>query len=255
MAVCSHDRTTLRDLAGRIAEIAALPEQAEKIRLWTACNDLKPERAMVLADPQNGWKEVDAAWLEPACEDESLHGIEATLRRKIIRHEHIHDDYPILNTFELGVRVTGNGYDDYGPRLGVTRSGREDGAYRIEPAIRSEADIDKLHFRPIRIDHDATDRAVNRAQDLFGDILDVRKTGKTSWRYGLTRVLIHMRGLDQMMLDMYDNPALLHRLMSFLRDDYMREIDLFEQADTISLNNTPDHITGSGGLSPTTDLP
>lgn len=255
MAVSQHDRTVLRNLASRVAEIAALPAQAEKINLWTACNDLKPERAMVLADPQGGWTEMDDAWLDLTCEDASLHGFEAGLRRKIIRHEHIHDDYPILNIFEIGLQVDGAGYDDYGPKLGVTRSGRNDGAYRIEPAIKSEADIEKLHFRPVRLDRDATDRTVDLAQDLFGDLLDVRLKGKSFWRYGLTRVLIHMRGLDQMMFDMYDNPSLLHRLMAFLRDDYMHEIDLFEQANAVSLNNTPDHHTGSGGLCPTDDLP
>lgn len=38
------------------------------------------------------------------------------------------------------------------------------------------------------------------ANDIFGDILNVRKVGKSYWRYGLSRVLIHMRGLDNMML-------------------------------------------------------
>ena len=249
------ERIILRGLAKRVAEIAALPEQTEKARLWTVCNDLKPERAMVLANPQHGWQEVDAAWGELRCQDEPVRGFEHALRRKIIRHEHIPDDYPVLNTFKVGVKVTGSGYDDYGLKLGVTRSEQKDGAYQIDAAIKSEKDLHKLHFRPIRIDHDAADRAAELAQDLFGDILQVEKTGKTFWRYGLTRVLIHMRGLDQMMLDMYDNPGLMHRLMGFLRDDYMREMDLFEQTNAVSLNNTPEDLTGAGGLSPTEDLP
>lgn len=250
-----QDRTLLRDLAQQVAEIAALPEQAEKVRLWTACNDLQPERAMVYADPQNGWRELEAAWLHLECEDPSLHGFEAALRRKILRHTHIPDDFPILNTFEVGIHVIGNGYNDYGLPLGVTRSGRADGAYRIAPAIATVKDLKKLHFRPIQIDHEATDREVERAEELFGDLLKVRKRGRTGWRYGLTRVLVHMRGLDQMMYDFYDNPELIHCLMGFLRDDFLREIELFEQAGAVSLNNTPDNVTGSGGLSPTEDLP
>lgn len=255
MSVSQRDRAVLRELAKRVVEIANRPEQAEKARLWTACNDLKPERAMVFADPQGGWLEIDDAWLKLECEDPALRGIENALRRKILRHEHIPDDYPILSTFTVGIHVTGNGYDDYGLPLGVTHSGANLGAYHIEPAIKSEEDLEKLHFRPIRLDQEGTACTVRRAEDLFGDLLPVRRTGRTHWRYGLTRVLIHMRGLDQMMLDMYDNPGLLHRLMSFLRDDYLREIDLFEEANEVSLNNTPDNVTGSGGLSPTTDLP
>ena len=61
MAISQKDRTIIRDLACRVAEIAAQPEQAEKIRLWKACNDLKPERAMVLAIQQPSG-ELQAAW-------------------------------------------------------------------------------------------------------------------------------------------------------------------------------------------------
>lgn len=253
MPLSNKDRIIIRDLAKRVSEIAALPDQSEKVRLWTACNDLKPERAMVYADPQNGWPELDAAWLKLECD--SHRGIESALRRAILRYKHIPDDFPIMNTFDIGIRVTGDGYDDYGIKLLTTESDQEGGAYHIDPAIRSERDMEKLLFRPIRIDHESTDKAVENAQDIFGDILQVRKVGKIGWRYGLTRVLIHMRGLDNMMLDMYDNPRLLHRLMAFLRDDKMREIDLFEQENAISLNNGPDNVNGSGGLSSTEDLP
>ncbi len=52
MAVSSHDRGVLRALAGHVAEIAALPVQAERMPLWKAMNALRPERTMVLAFPQ-----------------------------------------------------------------------------------------------------------------------------------------------------------------------------------------------------------
>ena len=120
-----------------------------------------------------------------------------------MRHEHIPDDYPILGEFKVGIPVSGDGYNDYGIELLTRRSSDTHGAYRIEAVIRSEKDLEKLHFRPVRIDHAAADRQVAQAQEILGDILPVRKVGKTYWRYGLSRVLIHMRGLEQMMMDMY----------------------------------------------------
>ena len=250
-----NDRTVLRDLAKRVAEIAALPEQAEKIRLWKACNDLKPERAMVYADPQNGWGELDTAWIELECEDSSLRGWEHGLRRRLLRYEHIPDDFPILDEFNVGVSITGSGYNDYGFTLQTTQPDQSRGAYHIEPVIKNMADADKLHFRPIKVDHSSADRVMEKAQDFFGDILRVRKVGKASWRYGLSRVLIHMRGLDNMMLDMYDNPELLKRLMGFLRDDFLRELDILKKENAFSLNNSPDGGNGSGGFGYTSDLP
>ena len=255
MHAFSKQAARVRDLAKQVADIAAAPEEDEKARLWTACNDLDPTRPMIFADPQHGWDELLQAWLTTECDDPLWAEVERRLRILLIRHEHIPDDFPIRNTFDVPIVYTGAGYDDYGPRLHVSRTGREDGAYRIEPVIQTADDMRKLHPRPIRLDPEETDRTVQRVGDIIGDILAVPKVGRSRWRYGLTRVLIHMRGLQNMMLDMYDNPGLLHELMTFLRDDFMRELDLFEREGAMALNNTPDHVTGSGGLSPTTSLP
>ena len=44
------DRSIVRELAGQVAEIAALPVQEEKRRLWRKLNALTPERPMVMMD-------------------------------------------------------------------------------------------------------------------------------------------------------------------------------------------------------------
>ena len=168
MTPSPRDRDILRELARQVAEAAAEPEQAEKIRLWTACNDLAPKRAMVLADPQNGWAELDAAWLRLECENAECRGFEHALRRKLVRFAHIPDDFPTMAELEVGVRYSGAGYGDYGLDLEVERSGQADGAYHIEPAIRTEADLDRLHQRPIRLDSAGTDAAAERARDQIG---------------------------------------------------------------------------------------
>ena len=255
MNLTQSDRRIIRDLAKRVADAAAQPEQHEKARLWRVCNDLAPERPMVFANPQNGWPELYAKWMIEECESELGRSFEWPLRLAILRHEHIPDDFPTVAAFDVPIPVNHAGYESYGLRMDVTRTGDTGGAYHIVPDIQSEADLDRLHFRPIEIDHEAADARVEQAEGVLGDVLEVRKLGKANWRYGLSRVLIHMRGLEQMMLDMFDDPAMLHRLMGFLRDDFMREIDLFEAEDAISLNNVPTNVIGAGGLGPTDDLP
>ena len=64
-----------------------------------------------------------------------------------------------------------------------------------------------------------------------------------------------MRGLDNMMLDLYDNPDLLKKLMEFLMDDFINELGIMEQEHAFSLNNSPDGVNGSGGIGYTSDLP
>ena len=248
------DLTIVRDLAREVADIADLPIQSERTRLWKTCNALRPERPMVLAT-QQPMDELDEAWLRCECTDASLRGYEKALRRVIMHSEHIPDDLPILGHWVVGIPIRNAGYNDYGFELQKSDPDSPDGAYHIEPVIKEERDLEMLHVRPIEVDHATANAAVLEAEEVLGDILPVRKIGKTYWRYGLTRVLIHMRGLDQMMLDLYDNPKLVHRLMTFLRDDFMREIDLLEAEGAVSLNNAPDMVSGSGGLMSNDELP
>jgi hypothetical protein len=88
-----------------------------------------------------------------------------------------------------------------------------------------------------------------------GDILRVRLHGALWWSCGLTQTLIALRGLEQAMVDMHEDPQLLHRLMAFLRDAKLWELELLEREGVLSLNNGPDDYVGSGGVGCTDELP
>lgn len=203
---------------------------------------------MVLADPQHGWRELIP---EPAGVCDDLRDIERSLRRKIYRHEHIHDDYPITDILEIPWAIT---VSDYGLQEVQTHI-PETFAYRWDPPIKTETDFDTLRPRTIVIDREATARRQEFAMDLLGDILTVRLVGESICRAKLTRDLVHLRGLEQMMLDMYDHPQFLHRMMAFMRDEKMREWELYEREGVLSLNNGPEYMVGPGGIGHTTELP
>ena len=244
----SEERRILRELAKRVAEVAALPIQAERARLWRALNRCRPERAMVLAQTTCLVPEADLQCKEPLCRQ-----WEWALRWKLYRHEQIRDDSPCTDFLDIRYTVDVGDY-------GVTEEriyGEVDGfgAYKVDPAIKSPEDFEKLRPRRIVVDHEATDRRVELAEDLLGDILQVRKQGEALCRNMLTRKLIHLRGFDQFLMDMYDNPELLHRMMAFLRDETLREWEIYEREGVLSLNTGPDHIRGTGGVTHTDELP
>jgi hypothetical protein len=244
------ERHVLRRLAEQVAEIAAQPVQSERAALWQAMNSLHPARPLVLADPQNGWGElVPESAME--CSHPLLREWELGLRRSIFRHQFIHDDWPVTNTLNVYWVVDVGGY---GLQETQVRS-EEKGSYTWEAPLKTAADLEKLHPRQIVINHAQTDFNITLAQDMLGDLLSVRRMGEAMCRVKLTRVLIHLRGLQQMMLDMYDNPPLLHHLMAFLLDDFLREWQLYEQEDVLTLNNQPDSVMGSGSLGHTDQLP
>ena len=92
------------------------------------------------------------------------------------------------------------------------------------------------------------------AEDAFGEILPVRLKTIWWWTLGMTRDLINLRGLQQIMLDMVDNPEGLHRLMAILRDGHLARLDFLEKNGLLSLNNDGTYV-GSGGFGWTHDLP
>jgi len=108
------------------------------------------------------------------------------------------------------------------------------------------------------VDHDATARVLELADETLGDLLTVRL--KTAWWWwwwwslGMTWTLINLRGLEQMMYDMFDHPGELHQLIAFLRDGHLAKLDFLEQNGLFSLNNDGTYV-GSGGFSWTHELP
>ena len=250
MPVGQRERTVLRGLAGRVGAAAALPVQAERARLWKDFNALRPARPMVLAFPEGGWRELVRPD-ELECADPLLRAWEMRLRQACFRCEHIGDDWPVTRNFDVGWVTHSTG-------LGLAESRirtEERGSYRWDAPVKGADDMDKLHLPRVEADRAETMRRADLAEGIFGDLLDVRVHGSLWWTCGLTWTLINLRGLEQAMLDMYENPELLHRLMAFIRDAKLAELDAYEREGSLSLTNAADDDVGSGGVGATDELP
>ncbi|MBI2505119.1 MAG: hypothetical protein HYW07_18020 [Candidatus Latescibacteria bacterium] len=248
IAISTEDRLILRELAQQVAAVAALPIQAERIRLWQALNRCQPERPMVLA--QTGGLMSESLL---RCTDPLGRQWESALRWKLFCHEFIHDDYPCTATLDVRHAIE---VSDYGLKEGRIYGDVDGyGAYRIDPPIVELADFDRIHPRRVTVDHEGTERRFQAANEVLGDLLQVRKVGETLCRNMLTRKLIHLRGFEQFLLDLYDHPEFVHRMMAFLRDDTLQEWELYEREGVLSYNAGPENIRGSGGVACTDRLP
>ena len=70
----------------------------------------------------------------------------------------------------------------------------------------------------------------------------------------MTSDVIQLRGFEQMLFDMNDEPDNLCKLMTFLRDENLMRIAFLEENGLLSLNNGGDFI-GTGGYGWCDDLP
>lgn len=243
------DVQILRRLAQRVAALAALPREAEKKQWWYAHNALQPTRPLVFCDPENGWHEIIRAdHLE--CEHPQAREWEFRLRQEIFWAQEMQDDRVTQPYFEVSHIYTQSGWG-LNP---VYQGGVQGGAYAWDAPLKDYSDLCKLHFPQITIHPAETAQLVSLAQEVFDGILTVRLITRWWWSLGMTRTLVDLRGLEQMLYDMTDAPDGLHRLMALLRDGHLALLDWLQENRLLCLNNDGAYV-GSGGFGWTHELP
>jgi hypothetical protein len=243
------ERQTLRALAGQAAELAARPIEVEKQALWKLHNALQPTRPVIFCDPENAWNEIIPAETL-ACQKPIARAWEFHLRKQVFWGADMGDDYTVLPFFPV---EHVHQELDWGLRQ-VQIGGKDGGAYRWDAPVKTEEDLDRLHFPLLRVDFAATQRLAELAQSIFGDLLPARVKTSWWWTLGLTQTLVYLRGLEQMLYDMSDNPLLMHRLMALLSQGTAALLDALQAAGLLFLNCDGSYV-GSGGLGWSDELP
>ena len=199
----SAERALLRDLAADVAQIAAEPQQAEKRRRWHRHCRLEKAGPMLLVFPEDSWVEIIGEdRLQVA--DPFWRQWEWYLRHLIYRHSRVGDDFVVEP--QLPVTTPTRLRCGWGLEPRTRRPVEEKGSYAWDPPIKDPADIDELTHPSIEIDREAALGQVDALGEMFGDVLDVT----THCRLPASSVYdtaAELRGIEQLMLDMYDRPA------------------------------------------------
>ena len=241
MSSNGQDVGILRELARWYAELAAKPVQDERRAVWTRLNSLKHTRPTVLASfgMHNVWcRQVfgDAAM---QCRDPFYREHERALRMAIFQ-DSIGDDHILEPWIAQRAAVDGAWRALFGVEEAHCPVTEEGGSWRFEPPVRDWSDVAKLKPVPHRIDEQATARWVARLQDAVGDILPVNVERGPAWQGFMADIstsLAGLRGLEQIMQDMYDAPPQLHGLLGFMRDAVLTAQDAAEAAGDFSLTS------------------
>lgn len=246
----SRERNVVRELARRLAEIAALPVQEQRRAMWRRHNRLERVRPLILVFPEGSWTELLPDG-DLQCSDERLRAVEKDLRQRIYRHEHFAGDMPVD-----GEVIVRKAYSDSGFGLQPARvdSSAARGAWAFDPVLKAPADLAKLRVPEITPDEAKTADRLAFAQELLGDLLAVRLKGVDHISFHLMQVFTKLRGLAETMMDMVEQPAFVHDAMAFLEDAHRRRIEQFQQHNLLSLNNDGAY-QNSGGVSYSTELP
>jgi hypothetical protein len=236
------DLDILRRLFGRKMEIAHSETNLARRRDWLRHDNGPNYRPMILAESGGIRDTVKPVDISPVCECESdyARGIEWGLRSEISRFEHLKDDHVVAPWASVNWRVHRSNFG-VEPKQHHTENNGHLAARNWEPAI---ADLDRdfhlLKPRTMRVDREATLREREVLAKVFDGLGPVELRGGHFWTAGLTITAIDLIGLEQLMLAMYDNPAGLHRVMAFLRDDMLAFTEWLEREGLLNLDSHND---------------
>jgi hypothetical protein len=238
----SHDITVLRGLAARYAEIAALPIQEEKRWLWTDHFSLKPTRVPILATygMWNVWCRELFGDAQMQCADPFFRTHERELRMRIFQHEVVGDDTIQEPWLPLGATITGGWGQLWGVAESMHGAGVEGGAAAFDPPLKSWDDVERLRMTHHAVDEVATACNLERLSTAIGDLLPidvVRTPAYSGFMSDISTSLAKLRGLETLMLDMYEAPEELHRLLAFMRDGILANNREAEEAGHYTLTS------------------
>ena len=250
----TNDREILRELGRRKCEIGNLPVQKEKIELWRRLNELHAVRPLVWIS-QVPWHEMNCNdEFTTRCQDPHLRWMEAELRMELYQWDHFPADMVVEPVIYSGIVGGPSGsYADYGMvEQQIQHEGGQDVGF--VPMIHTLADADKIRTPNVWFDRDATERNYQILCQVFDGVIPVKKRGLVHQWHSPWDQIIHWYGIEQLYTDMYDRPALVHRILRNFSKALHEVVDKQEALGMLAAGNGI-YSVGSGGLGITAELP
>lgn len=261
MGMPERDMQVLRALARQVAEIAARPEQQQRIEGWRALNDLQMQKPMVRIY-EIPWHEMNVdGELDLKCDDPFCRGQETLLRWSLYVERHLPADNIVEDVVysPLAIHDTGLGLRPQysGPfSAAVTASGQdwEINSRYFEPQIVDDGDVEKIRMPQVSHDEKTTDEVFNRLCEIYDGILRVEKRGATGFWHALWDDLICWFGVTEGLSALIRKPELVHRVLQRYSQACELRIQQYETLGLLSANACNTRV-GSGGPAYTRELP
>lgn len=239
------DRKIIRELAARTAEIAALPAQEEKRRLWRRLNGLRPERPMVMID-QVCWNEMEVdGELTLRCEGAEHRAWEQQLRRTLFQWKHFPVDM-VVEPFvrvPLAIRNTGFGITTE-EDIAVTDATNDVVGHKFHNQFQDDADLEKMRLPQASHDEAETRRRYTVAHELFDGLLEVRPGG-ADLNLSLWDPISTWMSVEGALYALVDRPEFMHRLVARMTDGYLGLLDQLEAQGLLCQPQSVIHCTGA----------
>ncbi len=257
--VLEKDKRIVRELAKQYMEKVCSEKQEKMRKRFRDTNDLKPGRPPVILD-EIPWYQMDMD-RELTCISESdrVRGVELHFRKALFYMKHFRADNHFEPFFRLqrAVDSTGIGIDWKAVDLKRTDAANNIVSREFEDVLADEAALEQMHDPEFTLRPDKDAAQMEFYTELFGDAIPVKLYGFGYFYYAPWDKITRMRGVEPILIDLYDRPEYLHRIMEKYTSAAHAQLDFVEKCLDVdnpsSLHCTPGDVSGlaSEGLKAT----
>ncbi len=239
-----NDKKIIRELAKQYMEMALSERQKKMFERMRDTNDLKLVRPPLLID-EIPWYQMDIdGELALQCQDERAQRLETHLRQSLYRWKYFAADtfFEPFYRITMSYDSTGIGWDAEEKIL------RTDGtnnivSHQYADILEDESALEKFHLPEFTLRPDKDEAAVNYYTDLLGDVMPVKLCGRGYIYFSPWDKIASYRGMEAILLDLYDRPEYLHEIMKRMIAAMLCEMDFIEKYSHVDPTSPKLHCT------------
>ena len=238
-----NNHIILRDLAQRYRDLCNSDKNLRSIELWRDFNSMKHTRPMIWCNLGLLGSDIDAVLPELSIEDEELYSVGRWLQ-KMLWIDSIGDDRVFDPWYTVRAGMYSNPDGVWGVAKNVVRDSSSRG-WRNMPVLEEIDDLDRLVATPHKV-LDPFPPFAAKLQEIFGDTLPVHVNRSTVYpKWGgtdLSEAAGNLLGLEELLYALYEKPDMVHRLMAFMRDAVIENLNQGEAAGDFSTAETQNYM-------------
>lgn len=237
MSISHKDREILRDLARRQLELANSPRNRQNYADWMANGASKTQvtRPLIRIETNTFEHEIMPAMMQ--CEGEEARRIEHQMLRPIINFTLFEDDTLVPDYFEVADHYQ---FTPFNLPVRTQQTGGL-GHHFIPYLYDLEEDDHLLQKSPFAVREDWAQQKVIQAQEVFGDILPVRRISNAAYCTPMQDI-VHIMNMDDMYIAMIDDEERFDAMLGRLVDDYIEFFKAQEASGTLHTAARMQHL-------------
>ena len=239
-----NEVAVLRELAKQYADVASLPQQAQKRSMWLKLNHLNMERPMLLID-QIPWNEMDVdGSLICQVQDPYWRNVEWELRTTLYKWRHMPADM-VVNPYiclPRPIHNTGWGLSVKTTHHIILEANATASSSEFENQIHDMDDLEKITMPKITLDAQREQEIIQQAHALFDDIIEFRMTGHMM-HLGIWDSISGWMGVTNCYIELIDQPEMIHALMEKLTQGLIGMIHQLNELEAFDIYSNTCHCS------------